>query len=247
MTTEKEILSALSAPFPASAVSWRVGATNKDKTSGVALAYIDARDVMDRLDEVVGCDSWGDTYAETPSGRVICALGVRLNGEWIIKSDGAGATDFEGEKGGISDAFKRAAVKFGIGRYLYRLDAPWVPIKQRGRSFILESDPKLPAWALPGGEAPPEPEPEKPKEEPKPKRNDPVELMRDKLDILAQRFEVQEVKSFLNMFLKQCDCVPDARSIDDLKGAPVTDQWVAYNHFKVKANQAFDAGFSEGR
>lgn len=81
----------------------------------MALAYLDARAVMDRLDDVVGPENWGDSYFETPSGRIICALTV--NG--VTKSDGAGDTAVEGEKGAISDAFKRAAVKFGIGRYLY--------------------------------------------------------------------------------------------------------------------------------
>jgi hypothetical protein len=46
---------------------------------------------------------------------------------WVRKSDGAGETQVEGEKGAISDALKRAAVKWGIGRYLYDLDSPWVP------------------------------------------------------------------------------------------------------------------------
>ena len=66
------------------------------------------------------------------SGRVICTLSIAdMDNQgktvWIAKSDGAGSTDVEGDKGGISDAFKRAAVKWGIGRYLYDLDAPWVP------------------------------------------------------------------------------------------------------------------------
>ena len=44
----------LSGPFPATDISWRVGATSGDKTKGIALAYIDARDVMRRLDAVCG-------------------------------------------------------------------------------------------------------------------------------------------------------------------------------------------------
>lgn len=98
----------------------------------MALAYIDARDVMNRLDEVCGPDAWQDRYTETASGRVLCTIEILSqmpNGDWawVAKSDGAGSTDVEGDKGGISDAFKRAAVKWGIGRYLYDLDAPWVP------------------------------------------------------------------------------------------------------------------------
>jgi len=55
--------------------------------------------------------------------------------EWIWKADGAGDTDVEAEKGAISDAFKRAAVKWGVGRYLYDLDSPWVALEPSGRSF----------------------------------------------------------------------------------------------------------------
>ena len=94
--------------------------------------YIDARHVMKRLDEVLGIECWQTKYHETPSGRVICELSVCINGNWIVKSDGAGDTDIEGEKGAISDALKRSAVLLGIGAYLYNdaaikngVFAPW--------------------------------------------------------------------------------------------------------------------------
>jgi hypothetical protein len=121
------IIEKLAEEFPKEAVSWRAQNVKSDGTSALALAYIDARDVMRRLDEAVGPENWQDSYSETPRGRVICSISVRLGPDWISKSDGAGETDVEGEKGAISDAFKRAAVKWGIGRYLYDLDAPWVP------------------------------------------------------------------------------------------------------------------------
>lgn len=135
-------------PFNPKRVSWRVGSTNKEKTKGSALAYIDARDVMGRLDEVFGMSEWSDSYTETHAGRLICTLSVRINGEWISKSDGAGDTQVEGEKGAISDAFKRAAVKFGIGRYLYELPNTWVELDEYRK---LKSIPSLPAWATPEG------------------------------------------------------------------------------------------------
>ena len=43
----------LERPFPVNRLRWRIGATNHDKTSAIALAYIDARDVMYRLDDAV--------------------------------------------------------------------------------------------------------------------------------------------------------------------------------------------------
>lgn len=120
-------LKQLFAEFPLEDIHWRAQSLTKDGSKAMALAYIDARDVMDRLDQVCGADSWQDSYEETPSGRVICKLSIRVNDEWIAKSDGAGSTAMEGEKGGLSDAFKRAAVKWGVGRYLYGFDAIWVP------------------------------------------------------------------------------------------------------------------------
>lgn len=118
-----DIFERLSAPF--AQVHWRAQTLNREGTSALALAYIDARDVMARLDEVVGPENWQDRYSETPKGRLICTLSLRLHGEWIEKADGAGDTDVEGEKGAISDALKRAAVKWGIGRYLYDLGNVW--------------------------------------------------------------------------------------------------------------------------
>lgn len=142
-------LDKLAAPFPDSAISWRVGSTNIDKKtgqprgekkpSGIALAYIDARDVQNRLDAVCGVANWSDKYIETEKGRVICTLALRIDGEWVSKSDGAGDSDVESEKGAISDALKRAAVKWGIGRYLYDMESPWVELEARGNSWIMKA------------------------------------------------------------------------------------------------------------
>ncbi len=118
---------ALAAPFPKHEIHWRAQNITKEGDKALALAYIDARDVMRRLDEVVGAASWQDRYVETHSGRVICTLSILLDDAWVSKSDGAGDTAVEGEKGALSDAFKRAAVKWGIGRYLYALPTIWVP------------------------------------------------------------------------------------------------------------------------
>lgn len=119
----------LAAKFPREDIHWRVQGTPYERNgsfSAMALAYIDARDVMDRLDEVCGPSGWQDKYEITPSGVIICSIGIRFGEDWVWKSDGAGETAVEGKKGGMSDALKRCAVKWGIGRYLYRLDSPWV-------------------------------------------------------------------------------------------------------------------------
>lgn len=126
MTCTSEDIKHLFAEFPHEAISWRAQSLTRDGEKAMALAYIDARDVMDRLDSVVGAANWSDRY-DFSGPRTICYLSIKIDGEWVTKADGAGDTAVEAEKGAISDAFKRAAVKWGIGRYLYDLDAPWVP------------------------------------------------------------------------------------------------------------------------
>lgn len=130
MNEHQEIFDMLSAPFPTESISWRVGSTTKDKKKGKALAYIDARDVMDRLDFTVGFDCWECNYVQL-GHTTICNLGLKIGGVLVWKADGAGGTDYEAEKGALSDAFKRAAVKWGVGRYLYSLDGPWVALTDR--------------------------------------------------------------------------------------------------------------------
>lgn len=144
-----EIYNKLKRPFDPKKISWRVGSTSQDKTKGIALAYIDARDVMMRLDEVFGLN-WQNRYSHA-EGKTICEIGAKIDGEWIWRAGGAGDTDIEAEKGAISDAFKRAAVLFGIGRYLYELPNEWVPIEPYGRSYKLSKYPSLPKWATPEG------------------------------------------------------------------------------------------------
>lgn len=164
-------LKALAAPFPPERISWRVGSTTKDKSKGMALAYIDARDVQDRLDQVCQIDGWQCRYVIAGT-KTVCEIGIRVEPsvtcgvvpmlEWIWKSDGAGDTDFEADKGALSDAFKRAAVRWGIGRYLYDTAAPWVAIEAMGQSWkIAESEmPKL-RGLLAKGTAFPSPPPSK--------------------------------------------------------------------------------------
>lgn len=142
----------LAKPFPAHAVHWRVGSTNKDKTSGMALAYIDARDVENRFDEVCGPTGWQCDFPWSDGKKLVCRIGVKVGDEWIWKSNGAGDTDVEGDKGAFSDAFKRAAVKWGVGRHLYSCPNWWEPIEAAGRSYkfsdaaIASLNRKFSAW-----------------------------------------------------------------------------------------------------
>ncbi len=142
----------LERPFPANRISWRVGATTKDGARGIPLAYIDARDVMDRLDKVMGATHWQCRYPTDYNGLLICEIGLRFD-EWIWKANGAGDTQVEAEKGKASDAFKRAAVLWGIGRYLYALPNQWVELENRkiSKASLIMLGETLPHWATPEG------------------------------------------------------------------------------------------------
>jgi len=112
---------------------------------------VDARVIQDRLDDVLGVAGWQDDYECREDGSVVCRLRLRLGDEWITKVDVGAPSEQPDEgdrrKAAFSDALKRAAVKFGIGRYLYRLPAQWVDYDPQKRTFV--RPPQLPAHALP--------------------------------------------------------------------------------------------------
>ena len=142
--TEKELYEKMSAPFASSDVEWRVSNTSKDKSRGLAVPYIDSRAIQYRLDAVVGPFSWRSSYQawhqSDKKASQLCTLSIYMKerGEWVDKCDGAENTDIEPIKGGISDSFKRAAVMWGIGRYLYSLEGVWVSLKDG--KYIVDSE-----------------------------------------------------------------------------------------------------------
>jgi hypothetical protein len=116
-----DIFAALAAPFEPHDVKFRKGA-------GGGFHYITARTVMNRLDEVVGPESWWDAYVPHEKS-VLCRLTIMLpDGRELTKADAGGYAGMsdqgDDDKSGYSDAFKRAAVKFGVARYLYRDGVP---------------------------------------------------------------------------------------------------------------------------
>ena len=143
------LMQALAAPFDPREVKFKPAVVNGHRA--MAMAYIDARVIQDRLDEVLGGAGWQDEYECLPDGSVVCRLRLRLGNEWITKMDVGGPSEQPDEgdrrKAAFSDALKRAAVKFGIGRYLYRLPAQWVDYDPQKRTFV--RPPQLPAHALP--------------------------------------------------------------------------------------------------
>jgi Rad52/22 family double-strand break repair protein len=95
----------------------------------------------------------------------MCRLRLKLGGEWVTKTDvGSPSEQPDGGdrlKAAFSDALKRAAVKFGLGRYLYRLPAVWSDYDPQKKQF--SGTPTLPTWALPKAKsAPPPPKPAPP-------------------------------------------------------------------------------------
>ena len=102
---------------------WRIQSINYGKASCVA--YVDARDCMDMLDRVVGAANWQSMYY-TEDNKLFCRIGILCNDistqeyNWVWKSDTGSESNVEKEKGQVSDAFKRACVQWGIGRFLYR-------------------------------------------------------------------------------------------------------------------------------
>jgi hypothetical protein len=136
----EQIISELAQPFDYRKIHFRIGARTRDKTKGIPLAYIDARDAMERLDAVVGPANWQRRYPWSDSPRLYCEVGIRIDGEWIWKGDGAGDTDVEAEKGAFSDAFKRACVNWGIAQYLYDVPNAWVDLQNEGKKFADEAN-----------------------------------------------------------------------------------------------------------
>jgi len=160
----------LSEPFHQDDIEWRVSRAGMGK-KGVychCLAYITARAISSRLDEVCGPENWRNEEPRVHELRVgvvavAAGISIRVDDEWVTKWDVAEPTNIEPAKGGFSGAMKRAGAQWGIGRYLYRLDETFaevaesggkgwnwasLPDKHGGGSYFWRP-PSLPGWALP--------------------------------------------------------------------------------------------------
>lgn len=119
---------------------WRVQSANQWGASCVA--YIDARDVQDLLDEVVGAENWQCEFSEH-KGNLFCSIGIKCDeGFWVYKSDCGIESNVEKQKGEASDAFKRAAVMWGVGRFLYHKTIVKLPVKEKNGKFVPYSENK---------------------------------------------------------------------------------------------------------
>lgn len=125
-TKYPEIFAALAAPIHRDFIKTR-------KHDGAH--YITARVVMNVLDTVVGPENWNATYERWGDDAILCHLSITLpDGNVLTKCDVGSLTSMsdknkqvdagDDEKGGVSDSLKRAAVLFGIGRFLYNDGVP---------------------------------------------------------------------------------------------------------------------------
>lgn len=157
-------LKKLSEPFPPNDIEWRIGQSGmkNGKVWAMALAYVTSRAIMERLDDVCGPGGWQNQFTKAPDGGTLCGISIKVDDEWITKWDGAENTNIEAVKGGLSGSMKRAGVQWGIGRYLYKLDASFVNCGESGtnrgthidnkskqRTYYKWTPPQLPSWALP--------------------------------------------------------------------------------------------------
>ncbi|CAL9970592.1 Erf-like ssDNA annealing protein [Vibrio phage D273] len=166
------IQKALHEMFEPEDIEWRVqqgGVTQHGKPWLMCIPYIDSRAVQNRLDSVVGFGNWRNEFKEV-NGGMLCGLSILINDNWITKWDGAPENKMHPVKGVVSDATKRAAVQWGIGRYLYQLDEVFADCHQvesrrdainnhhyhkpkqgqQGQAMHVNwITPQLPAWAVP--------------------------------------------------------------------------------------------------
>lgn len=118
-------LSKLKEPFEM--VRWKVQ-SNLPNNKCLCVAYVDSRQVQERLDAVCGPGGWQDDYKEV-NGHIYAGIGILINREWVWKHDVGTEANTEKEKSEASDSFKRAAVKWGIGRFLYSLPTETINTK----------------------------------------------------------------------------------------------------------------------
>lgn len=119
-------------------LKWRVKALkpdNKNPKEMIIVPYVDARQVQDRLDDVVGAHLWQDDYFEV-KGKQFCKIGIKVGEEWIWKGDSGIESYSDASKGETSDAFKRAAVHWGINRDTYELGEIIINCKMVGETPV---------------------------------------------------------------------------------------------------------------
>jgi hypothetical protein len=143
-----DIWSALSAPLPPGVISWRQDGrpvTRDGRHIARFVAYIEANTVRERLDSVVPGE-WDLTLELLPpvtgldedANQGACSFKARLQILGVIREDVGTGKDY---KQAATDAFKRAAVRFGIAHELYAYEQNWVQMDGDGKYAKPVEDP----------------------------------------------------------------------------------------------------------
>lgn len=141
ITLTQDVIRKLRAPFEPEQIKWKIQTSPRDgEDMAIVVAYVDARDVNERLDSATGGD-WAASYTEPPfvlSGEQI-ALMCHLTVGGVTRSDigTADRSSPEAAKEVVSDAFKRASVMFGVGAHLYRFPRVKARVERVGRGTYL--------------------------------------------------------------------------------------------------------------
>jgi len=149
MSQLSDVMTGLNRPTPMEERRYRIGRVVNDKNGkATVLTYVDARYVMDVLDEICGADNWSNEFMEI-KGNLFCKITIAVAeeqeiGKYFIrqvsKMDVGVPSNFESEKGEASDSFKRCAVHFGIGRDLYHVGTMYATCVQGRSGWMLPHD-----------------------------------------------------------------------------------------------------------
>ena len=150
-TEHADVWSKLAAPLPAGVIAWRQDGrpvARDGRFFARYVAYIDANTVRERLDGVVPGE-WSlalellphlATDSESFSTDGAVAFKARLQILGVVREDVGMGKDY---KQAATDAFKRVAVRFGIGHELYDYEQNWVQMDGDGKFAKPLEDPQL--------------------------------------------------------------------------------------------------------
>jgi hypothetical protein len=148
MSEKQDVWARLSAPVNKGAVSWRQDGkvhAKDGKFYARWVCYVEANTVRERLDSVVPGE-WDLMLELLPSlasmadvEGVECSFKARLQILGVIRENVGQGKDY---KSAATDAFKRAAVGFGIGSELYDYEQNWVEMDGDGKYAKPLEDPQ---------------------------------------------------------------------------------------------------------
>lgn len=118
----REDLEKLRAPFPEDKVCVKVQSFNANKTRALLVPYLQHIDVTERIEQVDPL--WESQITHAPYWhQEYCSVQMRLTIKGVSRENSGEGQD---SKAATSDALKRCAMSFGIGRYLYESEHVWV-------------------------------------------------------------------------------------------------------------------------